>query len=109
MYLVPCVHSNVYMKKRYLYLFLSLFASHFFSCQQTLHRSEIPLIAKCDTCALEKKNTLFAFVGEKINVKQLPNEKGSMDYGFIASYRILVSVYGVYSGDTISFTTYDHY
>jgi hypothetical protein len=97
------------MKKRYLYLILSLFASYFFSCQQTPHKSEIPLIAKCDTCALEKKNTLFAFVGEKINVQRLPNEKGSMDYGFIASYRILVPVYGVYSGDTISFSAYDHY
>jgi hypothetical protein len=95
--------------KRYLFLLLPLFASYISSCRHTPYRTNVPLIAKCDTCALEKRNTLFAFVGEKIDVQRLPNEKESMDYGFTARYRVLMPVYGFYTGDIISFTVYDHY
>ncbi|HEY4287445.1 MAG TPA: hypothetical protein VGN00_10150 [Puia sp.] len=32
-----------------------------------------------------------------------------MDYGFTARYKVLMPVYGFYTGDTISSTAYDHY
>lgn len=69
----------------------------------------LPLIPKSDTSENEKKNGLIAFVGEKIAVKLLPHENGSMDAGFSAKYKILLRVYGNYSKDTIEFTAYDHY
>lgn len=52
---------------------------------------------------------LFAFVGKKISVDQLPHEQGSMDNGFKAKYAILKRVYGSFAKDTIEFVAYDHY
>ncbi len=68
-----------------------------------------PLIEKDDTYEYERNNTLFAFVGEKIDVVALPYEEGSMDGKFKASYKVLQRVYGHYSGGSIEFIAYDHY
>lgn len=73
------------------------------SCKQR------PLIAKDCSHALEAKNTLVAFVGEKIRFEELPHQEGAMDGGFKATYRILQRVYGEYGPDTIDFVAYDHY
>jgi hypothetical protein len=54
-------------------------------------------------------NRLFVFVGEKIFVEQLPNDRASMDAGFRAKYAILQRLYGEFPEDTIEFVTYDHY
>ncbi len=58
---------------------------------------------------ISDSNRLFAFVGEKISVEELPHERGSMDNGFIAKYSILKKVYGSFAEDTIEFVAYDHY
>jgi hypothetical protein len=71
-------------------------------------RSE-PLIAKDLSNKNEKKNTLFVFVGEKIEVKSFPEKPGAMDAGFKAKYKILQKVYGNFSGNYIEFVAYDHY
>jgi hypothetical protein len=57
----------------------------------------------------QDSNPLFAFVGEKIWIKPLPNRKGSMDNSFKAKYAILKKIYGDFSADTIEFVAYDHY
>jgi hypothetical protein len=54
-------------------------------------------------------NPLFVFVGEKVHVEQLPNQRGSMDKAFKAKYAVLDKVYGHFPGDTIEFVAYDHY
>jgi hypothetical protein len=79
------------------------------ACQNSLSRNIAPLVPKSDTSTIEKKNTLFAFVGEKVDVQPLPVDPGSMDDGFRAKYKILLPVYGSYSGETIEFIAYDHY
>ncbi len=69
-----------------------------------------PLIKKDESNENERNNNLFVFVGEKIEVKDLPQDEGSWDGKFSAKYKILQSVYGNYSGDnTIEFIAYDHY
>jgi hypothetical protein len=57
----------------------------------------------------EKKNTLFIFVGEKIEVNKLPQDERSMDNGFLAKYKVLDKFYGNYLKDTIEFKAFDHY
>lgn len=56
-----------------------------------------------------ENNKLFAFVGQKISVDNLPHREGSMDGGFKAKYKILQKVFGSFSQDTIEFVAYDHY
>lgn len=56
-----------------------------------------------------ENNKLFAFVGHKILVENLPYKEGSMDGGFIAKYKVLQKVFGNFSQDTIEFVAYDHY
>ncbi len=67
------------------------------------------LFAKDNTNENEKNNTLFVFVGEKLEFKVLPQKEGSMDGRFYAKFRILERVYGEYNADTIEFEAYDHY
>jgi hypothetical protein len=78
-------------------------------CSTACKRHARPLIAKDTGSEAEMANTLFAFVGEKIYVKELPVTEGSMDAAFEARYRVIQSVYGYYREDTITFTGYDHY
>lgn len=85
-------------------LFLLLFAS----CA-THNKAYLPLIPKDKTFKNERKNKLFVFVGQKIEVTELPYEEGSMDGKFYAKYKILQRVYGMYQKDTIEFVAYDHY
>lgn len=54
-------------------------------------------------------NLLFAFVGEKVSIEQLPSRRNSFDYCFKAKYLVLKKVYGSFSKDTIEFIAYDHY
>jgi len=77
-----------------------------------------------------KKDSLFVFVGEKIEVVKMPKIKNpvkidtiikgndtsyieyitsSFDSKYIAKYKILKQVYGNFKLDTIQFTVYDHY
>ena len=71
-----------------------------------------PLIKKDESNENEKNNTLFVFVGEKIEVKELPPDTTNyflVDGKFSARYKILQRVYGNYDNDEIEFTAYDHY
>lgn len=77
-----------------------------------------------------KKDSLFAFVGQKIELKEIPQKRliehvdtvvkdgdttyrklvtVSMDYKFLAKYKVLQQVYGSFVADTIEFVVYDHY
>lgn len=60
-----------------------------------------------------RKDSLYVFVGEKINTKgfryledttQIP-----FDYAIKAKYRVIKNVYGNYNKDTIEFESYDHF
>lgn len=52
---------------------------------------------------------LLIIIGEKVSVKIMPHEEGSMDGKFLAKYVIKELVCGKYNRDTISFIAYDHY
>ncbi len=67
-----------------------------------------PLIPKDLTSEAEKNNTLFAFVGEKIEFTEIPTEEPSFDAGYKAKYKIILRVYGNYSRDTIDFVAFSH-
>ena len=68
-----------------------------------------PLIAKDTTNEIERNNTLFVFVGEKINVTPIPYKPGAFENGIKAKYKILQNIYGNYNKDVIDFEAYDHY
>jgi hypothetical protein len=93
----------------FLFQLVSFFVLVLCACQNSVTRNIAPLVPKSDTSAIEKKNTLFAFVGEKMDVQSLPVDPESMDGGIRAKYEILLPVYGSYSGETIEFIAYDHY
>ncbi len=61
----------------------------------------------------DKKQKLYVFVGEKIEVKEFkPKVKEGtilMDQAFKAKYKILKNVYGDLKQDSIEFVAYDHY
>ncbi len=52
---------------------------------------------------------MLVIIGEKISVKVLPQEGGSLDGKFLATYKIEEIVCGKYDRDTILFIAYDHY
>jgi hypothetical protein len=52
---------------------------------------------------------LYVIIGEKIEVKELTDEKNIMDAKFLAKYKILERVCGDYRRDTVEFIVYDHY
>ncbi|MFT3911455.1 MAG: hypothetical protein QM737_18675 [Ferruginibacter sp.] len=60
-----------------------------------------------------KKDSLFVFVGKKIEVTEfkpkLDSNEISFNSSFTAKYQILQNVYGDYKKDTIEFVAYDHY
>jgi hypothetical protein len=78
-----------------------------------------------------RKDSLFVFVGEKIEVLSVPNPdnevkildtivKGADTFiqasrpmipfnKYVARYRVIQNVFGYYESDTISFIVYDHY
>ena len=92
-----------------LFIFTLLYALQQCACKSPVVKNALPLIPKSDTSTIERNNKLFVFVGEKMDVQSLPADPGSMDGGFRAKYKILLPVYGSYSGETIEFTAYDHY
>ena len=78
-----------------------------FSCN-----NKKPLIPKDLTNEKERVNTLLVFVGEKIEVKYIPEKDTSvlmLDGEYHAKYKILQNVYGEFTKDTIEFTAFDHY
>ena len=60
-----------------------------------------------------KKDSLYVFVGEKIEVSQFYPKVDSdhvlMDRAFKAKYKVIQNIYGNYKNDTIQFDAYDHY
>jgi hypothetical protein len=58
-------------------------------------------------------DTLFVFIGEKISIKRIypkPDSNSVIFYeGYKAKYKIIKSIYGQCSSDTIEFEAYDHY
>lgn len=96
------------MKNKIL-LLIGIAPAILFSCKPTPCADV--LIKKDTTFKSERENTLFAFIGEKIEVKHIPY-KGTemvMDNEFRAKYKVLQRIYGCYPGDTIEFTAFDHY
>jgi hypothetical protein len=88
------------------------------------------LIITCVCTGQTRKDSLIVFVGEKIDVKGVPNplneeKRDTMVQGldtiirvsrsfipfykFEAKYRIVEKIYGTYLSDTIVFIVYDHY
>ena len=63
------------------------------------------------SCNENPGKKLFVFIGEKVEVKELdPMYFGFLAYGqFISKYKIIESICGKYTKDTISFISYDHY
>lgn len=57
----------------------------------------------------EKKNSLFVFAGEKIEVTKLPYEAGDFDSAFLAKYKVIDKYYGDCLKDIIEFKVFDHY
>lgn len=88
-------------------IFAAIFVTVLTSCM-SLSTDKVPLIEKDLASEAEKNNTLFAFVGEKLEFTELPHEDGSMDAGYKAKYKIIQRVYGNYSSDTIEFVAYSH-
>jgi hypothetical protein len=62
-------------KHKYFHFIFLLTALIAVSCSN--HKT--PLFKKDKTSLAEKENTLFVFVGEKIEVKELPQDEGAMD------------------------------
>lgn len=56
-----------------------------------------------------KNNSLFVFVGEKLELTRLPYTPGDFDNAFLAKYKVLDKIYGDYLKDTIEFEVYDHH
>lgn len=86
---------------------LIYFAICIYSCATPSNKT--PLIAKDSTNEIERNNKLFAFVGEKMDVKAEPGGKEySLNNEFTAWYKVVQSVYGKYDSNRIQFTVYDH-
>jgi len=64
-------------------------------------------------CGEEPSETLLVFVGRRIDLKPVSNEAppGSviLDLKYLARYRILHVLCGLFPSDTIEFEVYDHY
>ena len=93
------------LRVRYLFILLLILQG----CNSCRYSDKESFIPKDQTNENEKRNTLFVFVGEKIDFRQMPDEKGDFDNRFIAKYKVLQSIYGNYLKDTIEFKVYDHY
>ena len=77
--------------KIFFLLFLATFIIAVIGCDSPAKskNNTSPLIAKDTTNEIEKNNTLFVFVGEKIDVSPIPYEPGDFDNGVKAKYKIL--------------------
>jgi hypothetical protein len=80
------VSGNIMATSLKLLITFSLIA--LISCK-TQTNSKTPLISKDRTIKNERKNTLFVFVGEKLEFAELPYEQGLMDAGYKAKYKII--------------------
>lgn len=59
----------------------------------------------------ESNTKYFAFVGEKVSLEPVPPDVENLrrDREFLAKYRVLEPVYGVFNREVIEFTVFDHY
>ncbi|MES2848092.1 MAG: hypothetical protein V4685_03490 [Bacteroidota bacterium] len=90
--------------KKYTLSFLTLLL---FSCN-----NKKPLIPKDLSNEKERENTLLVFVGEKVEVRYIPEKDTSvlmLNGEYYAKYKVLQNVYGDFTEDTIEFTAFDHY
>lgn len=71
--------------------------------------NQSPLIQRNTASKSERNNSLFVFVGEKIDVSPITYKSGASDNAFLAKYKVLQSVYGNFAGETIEFEAYDHF
>lgn len=78
------------------------FLLFFSSCKESVYEGSCGELPKY-------KDKLFAFIGEKISLVELPQEPYSMDAKFKATYKVIQPVCGDYNKDTIQFIVYDHY
>lgn len=102
-------HYTNNLSERYHFLMsLSVILIFLIGCKSN---TEVPpaLITKDTTNPRERANTLFVFVGERLNVEEVPWEKGMMDTKIKARYKVLESVYGECQDEVIDFVAYDHY
>ena len=53
--------------------------------------------------SISAKDKLFVFIGERLDVKTLPNKENLNEAKFIAKYKILEKVCGDFIGDSIEF------
>src|SRR5690349_6380730 len=88
------------MKNKIL-LLIGIAPAILFSCRPTPCTDV--LFKKDTTIESERKNNLFAFVGEKIDVNLLPYAENTSSGHIRGKYKVLQRVYGCYSGDTIEF------
>ena len=91
------------MKNKIL-LLIGIVPAILFSCKPTPCADV--LIKKDTTDELERTNNLFAFVGEKIDMKRFPTSVDSLAYNVLSRYKVIQRIYGCYPGDTIAFTSY---
>lgn len=60
-----------------------------------------------------KKDSLYVFIGKKIEIvgikQRIDSNEVSFNAVFKAKYKIIQNVYGNYAKDTIEFEVYDHY
>jgi hypothetical protein len=89
------------MKNKIL-LLIGIAPAMLFSCKPTPCADV--LIKKDTTDALERKNNLFVFVGEKIDMKRFPVRNDSGNFNALYRYKILQRVYGCHPYDTIEFS-----
>eukprot|EP01035_Chromulina_nebulosa_P013224 gene13224-17580_t len=87
---------------------LSIFFLFLIGCKNDSYSDAKFFVEKDTANGFEACNRLFVFIGEKINLKQLPSE-GGMDGLYLAKYKVLQTIYGGVLKDTIEFEVYDHY
>jgi hypothetical protein len=86
--------------------FLLLIPIYFQSCSPK--PCPKPLIAKESIDVTKYYKNLFSFVGEKIEVIEIPSEHDGWTRSYKAKYKVLQTVYGCYAGDIIEFKLRDH-
>jgi hypothetical protein len=87
---------------------LSLFFLSLIGCKNDSYSDAKFFVEKDTANGFKACNRLFVFIGEKVNLKQLPSEAG-MDGRYLAKYKVLQTIYGGFLKDTIEFEAYDHY
>jgi hypothetical protein len=90
-------------------IFICFFVLLLTNCKQHHRSGKEPLIPKDLSNEKERTNTLFVFIGEKIDVSMDSAKTGDFDKAFIGKYKVVERIYGNYEKDTIEFEAYDHF